>query len=118
VMSHVGSALGLLGLMGRLAHHRLSPDHKTFFCRSTLSLLVSLAPRGVILHTKANKGRAIAVHQGFGEFKDQRVFGINSNIHFTAQDEIPLWIVLRDTVDECRAAKGVGVYQERPTNDR
>ena len=45
------------------------------------------------------------MHQRLGEFEKQRVPRINGHIHLTAQDEILLWVVLIDAVDERRAPK-------------
>ena len=78
------------------------------------SLPVALAPRVVILHAEADKGRSILVHQRLGKFEEQRVSRINRHIHLTAQDEILLYILLIDTVDERGGAKGVAGIQRGP----
>src|ERR1700739_4893186 len=78
------------------------------------SLSVALAPCVVILHAEADKCRAILVHQRLGEFKDQRISGINGNIDLSAQYEILLCIVLIDTVDQCCAAKGEARIERAP----
>ena len=54
------------------------------------------------------------MHQRLGEFEDQRVSGIKGDIQLTAQDKILLCIVLRDTVDDSSATKGVARIKRGP----
>ena len=71
-------------------------------------------PRVVIPHAEAGKGLTIVMHQRLGEFEDQRVSGIKGYIHLTAEDEILLCVVLRDTIDDGGAAKGIARIKRSP----
>ena len=75
---------------------------------------MALAPRVVVLHTEADKGRTILMHERLGELEDQRVLGVNIYIHLTAQDEVPLRIALIDAVDERIGAKGITRIKRGP----
>ena len=68
----------------------------------------------VILHAEADNSRTIVMHERLGEFEDQRVPGIKGNIHFTAQNEILLCIVLRDPVKSGSATKGIARIERSP----
>src|SRR5262245_50640203 len=54
------------------------------------------------------------MHQSLGEFEDQRVSGIDRRSHLYAQKEIPLCIVLVDTVDDRVASKAVARIKRDP----
>src|SRR5215472_9929764 len=79
-----------------------------------LSLTVALAPRVVIFHAEADKGRAVLMHKGLAKFEQQRISRIQRNIHLTAQDEILLSIILIDAVDERGAPPGVARIKRSP----
>src|SRR5215467_9119157 len=81
---------------------------------SRRALSEPLAPCVVVLHTKTDKGWTILVHQHLGEFEYQRVSGIQGQIHFAADDEVLLRIVLIDIVEERRAPKRVTRIQRSP----
>jgi len=52
--------------------------------------LLTLIPRVVVFHGKADERRAVHVSHGLGDFEDERVSRIQRETHFAAQDEIPL----------------------------
>ena len=77
-------------------------------------LSVSTSPGVVVFHAEPHDRWTIPMYQGLAELQDQRIAGIQGDIHLSPQDEIPLWIVLIDPVDRCGAPKGIACVQRRP----
>jgi hypothetical protein len=67
-----------------------------------------------MLHAEGDKGRALVLHECFGEFEDQRVSRIERYVHLATQNEILLCIVLSDAIKRRCAAKRVARIDREP----
>src|SRR5215472_14027619 len=86
-------------------------------CRALRELALSsvpLAPDKVVFHSEAGVGGAIAMHQCRGKLEDERVLGIEGEIHFAPNDDILLRVILVSAVDRGVTAKRIARIESGP----
>src|SRR5262249_37699068 len=78
------------------------------------SLPIALAPRVVVLHVKADHGWTVVVLDRLAKSKEERVPGVDGQIHLAAHDQVLLRVVLVDAVDKRTALEGGARVESGP----